>query len=82
MGHHRMPTCQLELGPNPPEVTWQSTRCVRVEPPMADFAIANAVSVRDAVGIIERGNTGSSIIDQIVRVQQAGGQVEQGPEHA
>lgn len=72
VGRNRLPTCQLELGPNPPEITWQSTRCVRVEPPMADFAIVNAESVRDAVGIILRGNTGTSIIEQIMRVQQAG----------
>ena len=39
---------------------------------MADFGIVNAESVRNAVGIILRGNTGSSIIDQIIRVQKAG----------
>lgn len=72
VGRNRIPTCQLDLGPSPPEIDWQSARCVRVEPPMADFAIVNASSVRDAVGIILRGNTGTSIIEQIMRVQQAG----------
>ena len=73
VGRNRIPTCQLELGQQPPPpLTWQSARCVRVEPPMADFAIVNAESVRDAVGVILRGNTGASIIDQIMRVQHAG----------
>ena len=71
VGSSRLATCQLLLGSTPAEVTWQSQRCVRVEPPMADFAIVNVASVRDAVGVILRGNTGGSIVEQILRVQEA-----------